>query len=184
MRDVADEADITQSLLHYYFRKRDDLFDAVFEREVKRFVTQQAKLLGSDQPLPQKMKAVVQGVIDFHIQNPHLAAFVALETHYNNSSTHAEQLRDAFSALDLAALQEEIDARAEADGRPTLDARQFMVNMMSLCLFPFIAAPIFQTIFEMDDDEYRSFMEARKEHVPQLIAAALSGRSVPSAGGA
>jgi hypothetical protein len=41
-------------------------------------------------------------------------------------------------------------------------------------LFPFVAKPIFQSIYGMDESEYNDFIEERKETVPQLIRQTLS----------
>lgn len=173
MRDVADEADITQSLLHYYFRTRDDLYEAVFERELKRFIMQQINLLTSDQPLVEKLQTIAHDAIDFHMDNPHLAAFVAFETHYNEEN--ALPVRQIFSEFDLSVLQKQVDAHADAQRQPAPDARHVLVNMMSMCLFPFIAAPILRSMMDMDKAAYRTFLEQRKQQVPQFIAAALRG---------
>jgi AcrR family transcriptional regulator len=172
MQDVADEADITQSLLHYYFRRRDDLYEVVFEQELQRFVTHQVEVLSSDRPLPDKLTTFVRRAIDFNAQNPHLAAFVAFETHYNQE--HLDRLRDAASELDLGVLQEQLDARAEDGAMEPTDARHLLMHTLSLCLFPFIARPIFQSVYEMTDAEYEAFIDERKAVVPAFIAQALS----------
>lgn len=171
MKDVADEADITPSLLHYYYRKRDHLYRAVFEEEMKRLIPAQIEVLESDRPLEEKLEAFIHGILDFHADNPHHAAFVAFEVHYNDE--HLERLREAFGQLPLDRLQDELHAHARESGREPIDARQFLTHVLSLCLFPFIARPIFQSIFDMDDDAFQAFIETRKQTVPALIRRAL-----------
>ena len=36
MQEIADEAGINKSLLHYYFRTKDRLFDAVFQEYIRK----------------------------------------------------------------------------------------------------------------------------------------------------
>lgn len=171
MQDIADEADITPSLLHYYFRKRDDLYEAVVEQEIRRLIPAQLELLTSDRPVADKLADFACGVIDFHASNPHHAAFVAFEAHYNDK--HLQKMGEAFKHLDLSVMQRQLDERA-SDGEdiPT-DARQLLMHVLSLCIFPFIAQPILQSIYDLDDEAYRSMMEKRKEEVPLLIELAL-----------
>ena len=39
MQDIADEAGINKALLHYYFRKKENLFDRVFQETLQSFVS-------------------------------------------------------------------------------------------------------------------------------------------------
>jgi AcrR family transcriptional regulator len=172
MQDIAEEADITQSLLHYYFRKRDDLYRAVFEEELKRFVPEQVDVLMSDRPLLEKLETFARGVIDFHAENLHLAAFVAFETHYNEE--HRERLEDTFADLDLSVMQQQIDARVEAGEMAPIDARHLLTNLLSMCLLPFVTAPIFRTMYGMDEDAYHDFLDERKDEVPAFVERALT----------
>lgn len=171
MQDVAEEAGITPSLLHYYYRKRDDLYRAVFEREVKRFIPKQLEVLATDKPLVPKLSEFARGVIAFHAENPHLAAFVAFETHYN--AEHQARISDAFDGLDLDRLQAQIDREADAGRIRRIDARHLITHTLSMCLMPFVGRPVLQSAMEMDDDAFDRFLEARKETVPHFIEAAL-----------
>ena len=38
MQEIADEANINKSLLHYYFRSKDKLFEAVFAFAISKFI--------------------------------------------------------------------------------------------------------------------------------------------------
>jgi AcrR family transcriptional regulator len=172
MKDVADEAGITQSLLHYYFRKRDELYRAVFQAELKRIMPKQVYELKSDAPLPEKLEAFARGVIDVHAENPHLAAFVLFETHYNDE--HFDEIREALAGLDLDVLQRQIDERVEAGNMEPMRAEHLLTNVLALALFPFVARPILQSVYGMDEDDYRTFIEERKDAVPQFVGQALT----------
>jgi AcrR family transcriptional regulator len=171
MQDIADEADITPSLLHYYYRKRDALYEAVVEQEIRRLIPAQLEILTSNQPVAEKLSDFARGVIDFHASNPHHAAFVAFEAHYNDN--HLKKMGEAFKHLDLSVMQTQLDERAAAGDEVPTDARQLLMHVLSLCIFPFIAQPIFQSIYDMEDEAYQAMMEKRKEEVPLLIQLAL-----------
>jgi hypothetical protein len=42
-----------------------------------------------------------------------------------------------------------------------------------MCIFPFIAKPIWQMSTGMNDKEFREFIDERKKIIPQLIIASL-----------
>ena len=50
---------------------------------------------------------------------------------------------------------------------------QLLMNMMSLCVFPFVGKPLLQVLSGMDDEQFISLMEERKALVPQFIIQAL-----------
>lgn len=171
MQDVAEEAGINQSMLHYYFRHRENLYRTVFKEELQRVMPAQTEVLQSDRPLPEKLCCFARNVIDFHGDNPHLAAFVLFETHYNDE--HFEEIEEALSGLDLDVLQRQIDEHAQQSGMAAIDARHLLAHTFSLCLFPFVAKPIFQSIYDLDDAAFEAFIEERKAAVPMFIERAL-----------
>jgi len=66
----------------------------------------------------------------------------------------------------VQSIQEEIDKGNIIDIMP----RQLIVNIISLCIFPFAAKPLIKAIlFENDDDTYGEFLESRKKEVSKFI---------------
>jgi hypothetical protein len=43
------------------------------------------------------------------------------------------------------------------------------MNMISMCVFPFIGKPMFMTVMKIDDNAFREFMEQRKKEIPVFI---------------
>ena len=55
------------------------------------------------------------------------------------------------------------------------DPRQLILNLISLCIFPFAAKPVVLDIFYNGDNEaYIAAMKERKELIPQLMKHLLS----------
>jgi hypothetical protein len=48
-----------------------------------------------------------------------------------------------------------------------------MLNVMSMCLFPFVARPMVQHILKISDEDYAFVLSQRKEEVSKFIHAAL-----------
>mgnify|MGYP003619612191 CR=1 FL=1 len=46
---------------------------------------------------------------------------------------------------------------------------EIILNTMSLCVHPVIAAPTFQYAFKVDNDAYMQYLEERKQLVPDMI---------------
>ena len=60
----------------------------------------------------------------------------------------------------------QIQAEVARGAMRPIDPRQFLVNLFSLCVFPFVARPILRVLFQMDDDGFAAFIEERKRELP------------------
>lgn len=175
MQDIADEAGITSSLLHYYYRSRDQLFEKVFEEEVLRMIPRGRKLIESDRPLEEKISEFARVMVEFHRENPHLAMFVAYEAHYNPD--HLGPIKDAMEEIDLSPLRAQIESRVEAGTMRPIRAEDLLANLQSMCIFPVIARPILQSILDLDEAGFEQFLEHRETSVPDFLVAALRPES-------
>ena len=54
-----------------------------------------------------------------------------------------------------------------------IEPSQLLVNMISLSIFPFAARPVVKGIFEMGEEDFDRFIEARKKEVPDFIINAI-----------
>src|SRR5687768_2357600 len=75
MKDIAEEAGVNQALLHYYFRNKAGLAEAVFRRAIGGFFPTLAGILGSDATIEEKIRTIVEKETDFILENPYLPGF-------------------------------------------------------------------------------------------------------------
>ena len=83
MQEIADEAGINKAMLHYYFRSKDKLFDAVFQDAAKNFFSKIRELLNVDKPLLEKIEYFVENYVELLLQNSFIPAFIITEVHQN-----------------------------------------------------------------------------------------------------
>jgi len=76
MQDIADDAGINRTLLNYYFRSKDQLFEAVFRKALKSFVPVIAAILQSNKPFKEYAPQLIETVIDAMLGNPQIPIFV------------------------------------------------------------------------------------------------------------
>lgn len=79
MQEIADRAGLNKTMLHYYFKTKEQLFDTVFQRALGLFLGGLAPVLTGELPLRQKMAQYVSYTIDALAENPAIAAFIAHE---------------------------------------------------------------------------------------------------------
>lgn len=167
MQDIADEADINKSMLHYYYRSKDKLFQAVLQDRMRQFFPKIRQALSSDKPLEQKIEDLVDTYYRIFRENPYLPSFVILEM-----NQHPERFRKMVRSNMIEIPQsfvEQIRREAMKGTIRQVDPRDFLINAIALSVFPFIARPMIQHIFSMDGKQYRSFLEKRKKELPAFI---------------
>ena len=51
-----------------------------------------------------------------------------------------------------------------------VDPRHLIVNLLAMCIFPFVASPIISTlIFEKESAKFTQFLSERKKTIPEFI---------------
>ena len=83
MQQIADEAGINKALLHYYFRSKDRLFEAVFLEAFARMVPNVLKIFTADLEFNDKIRGLVETYISALQQYPQIPQFILHELHRN-----------------------------------------------------------------------------------------------------
>jgi len=178
-QEIADEAGVNKALLHYYFRSKDRLAEAVFQRAARQLLPPVMATLASDEPIPAKVRRVIQLELEILSRSPFLPAYVISEAHHHperimrlvESATGASS--DGFARHIREKLQAQIDAAVAAGEMRAMAADQFAVNLLGLCLFPFAARPMLCAGLGWTTDDFERFIEERRVSLPDFFLAAL-----------
>lgn len=172
MQDIADDAGINRTLLNYYFRSKDQLFEAVFRKAMGRFVPHLAAMLNSDISFEEYIPALVETVIDTMIENPQIPIFVLQELSSNRERMPQIMKEMGINpAFALKKMEEERVIKVTGG----MDPRQVILNLLSLCIFPFAAKPVvLDILYNGDNEAYIVAMKERKKIIPQLMKHLLS----------
>ena len=175
MQEIAEEAGVNQALLHYYFGTKDGLALAVFRESAAKLFPGILRILSSDLSIEARVEQVVHHYIDTLRAHPFLPGFVLGEMNFNPERMVA--LASEMASLGvpdaprraLAALGRDLALRAKrGDFRP-INADQFMVNLASLCVFPFAARPMLSHLLGIDQAGWERFLDVRRAELPQQI---------------
>ncbi len=171
MQEIADKAGINKALLHYYYRGKEKLFEAIFRESIGKIVPRIFEIMGSPAPLAEKIAGFVGNYIDLLAENPHIPSFVLHELYRNPDRIGDTLLR---SGVDPTGLQSRLVEQLRNENCIEIEPQQLMVNIVALCIFPFVARPILQTVlFGRDPEKYREFLDSRKAEVTRFILNAL-----------
>jgi TetR/AcrR family transcriptional regulator len=167
MQEIADKAEINKSMLHYYYRSKDKLFEKVYQLSIIKVIPQIVSLLNEDLPLEQKLRNFTGKYLEIIKANPDIPLFVLHELNKNPTRLKAFMLNEIGKKVRpfLRQLEEE----AKRGNTVDLPPEQLMVNIMSMLIFPFIGRPVLQVIFEMDESDFDRFIEERQRILPDYI---------------
>src|SRR6266542_5494953 len=76
MQDIAAEAGVNQALLHYYFRSKDRLSEAVFRRAAAELFPRVIEVMASAAALEEKVARVVHLELDHLSRTPYLPGYI------------------------------------------------------------------------------------------------------------
>ena len=166
MQEIADEAGINKSLLHYYFRSKDKLFDVIFNNIVMSFAPRIVEILNSPISLFDKIELFVATYIDLLLKNPYIPGFLVNEIS-KNPSRIVSTLK--MHGVNPNIMREQLRNEVEAGIIRPMKVEDLMTNLISLCVFPFVAKNIFCMVLEMSEEEYMQFLAARKKEIPAFM---------------
>ena len=178
MQEIANEAGVNKALLHYYFRSKDRLAEAVFQRVAAGLFGRIAQVLTSPMELEDKVRALIAAYLDQLTKTPFVPGYVLseLNLHPDRAGQFVEMISRASGASPsgvIGLLQQQIDARVRDGSMREIDADQFFTNLVSLCVFPFAAKPLLCAVLRMDDRGFTDYIERRKAALPAFYLDAL-----------
>ena len=174
MQEIANKAGINKSMLNYYFRYKENLFEAIFEEEFLKLVPKISVILNSDKPLSYKISTFVDIYIDMLIENPFIPNFVLNELNKNPGKiVKILEKYDINPHIFISQLNKETESN---DNNP-VNLVSLIVNILSLCIFPFIGRPILNAVFfNNDTSKYQDFLNERKKEITALMINSINKR--------
>jgi AcrR family transcriptional regulator len=167
MQEIADEAGINKSMLHYYFRSKELLFKAVFMEAFSTLAPQLNEILNADSSICDKIKDFSYNYITFIIAHPYLPNFILQEMNRNDEFVNDLISKKHFPSIKKFKSQVE-EKVADGTLKP-IKAEHLFINIMALNIFPFIASPLLKKVLKTTDTAFKKLIEERKTEVAAFI---------------
>lgn len=167
---IAKAAGVTHAMLHYYFNKKENLFNEVFENKLALIFTSLTTSFNNpDLSFIDKIKLGMELHFDFLAANPTLPRFLI-----NELIARPERLQIFENNLNGSAkifiqyVQELIDNEVQKGEINEIEAIQLIINIGSLNVFVFTALPLIES-FAFPPHMKVEFLEKRKQENIKLI---------------
>ncbi|MFD0941712.1 TetR/AcrR family transcriptional regulator [Pedobacter boryungensis] len=162
-QDIADAAGVNRTLVNYYFRSRDILFEQVAEEARAEMSEQLESVFSAKIEFKEKVQRLITVFMDQAIKFPYREMYV-VTAFKRTDKTVPDEKKNRIKKF-LAEIKEEMEL-----GRiKKMDPRQFLMNLFSLMAYPLITTCINKSLYNINDKEYLKLMQERKQLIFDMI---------------
>ena len=168
-RDIAKEANLNLALINYYFRSKEKLFEIIMLESMMNFMQSLVSVFNDpNTSLKEKTKLISGNYINLLSKEPDLPLFILSELRTGGllillSSMGINQM------MRNSVFYKQIEEDIQNGKIKNEDPMQYIMNIISLSVFPFIANPMLKLMGGIDDKDFKNKMEERKKWIPKWI---------------
>ena len=162
-RDIAEEADINLALLNYYFRSKQNLFQIIIEEKFDvLFGVINPVLSNSEISIEEKIETLVTNYTNLLLENEDLAFFVLSEMKTNKFIL--KKVKQNAKMLSQPIIENQLKERGF-----TISSINFIMNIVSMTMFPFISKPLFVSTGLVKEEDFTNFVIDRQKQIPTWV---------------
>ena len=167
MQEIADEAAINKAMLHYCFKNKELLFQAVFLNAFGQLAPQINEIFNSQDSIFDKIRKFTHSYISFVMLNPYLPQFVIQEM--NNNPEFVMSFLKNENRPNPTLLIAQIEGEIANGILKPINPKHLLMNMFSMTVFPFAAQMMIKGMLQISDAEFNQMMEERKTSIAEQI---------------
>lgn len=162
-QDIADAAGVNRTLLNYYFRSRDILFEQVAIEARTEMSAELDSVFSADLEFKEKVQQLINVFMDQAMKYPYREMYVITEMNRSEKTVPEEKKVRIMKFL------KEIDAEMENGKIKKMDPRQFLMNLFALMVYPLLSNCLNKSLYNINDTEYLKLMKDRKKLIFEMI---------------
>lgn len=157
-QEIADAAGVNRTLINYYFRSRDKLFDLVF-RDAQDYEQKRTEsIIFSELPFKAKIEEFIDESFLVAKEYPYMELYMV--TQFNQGCYFKDE--EGMDRM-LKKFYEEFEVAMEEGLIRKMEPIQFIINMISLISFPVAMRPLFQKSMRLTNEDYERILGDRKQ---------------------
>lgn len=176
MQEIADEAEINKAMLHYFFRSKEKLFEAVFLNAFGKLAPQINQIFNSEDSVFIKIEKFTESYINFVLEYPFLPQFIVQEM--NNNSEFVSNFLKVENRPNPIKLIAQIEKEIELGIIKPIHPKQLLLDIFSMTIFSFAAQGLIKGMLQLTEEEFKSLMIERKKHISNQIIMAIKNDEV------
>lgn len=159
-QEIADEAKVNRTLINYYFRKRDTLFDIILEQAFKEHEQLGLHIFNQKIPFREKLENFIDSQIAYESEYPYAPSYIVSRMNENNIIKHKF---DQSSSLELReTITREINEQIALGNIKPIEPAHFILNLLAMLSFPVTMKPLMKTALMISNEDYEKLLSERK----------------------
>ncbi|MDR0430071.1 MAG: TetR/AcrR family transcriptional regulator [Tannerellaceae bacterium] len=170
MGDIAAEVGISRTALHYYFRTKELLFEAIFGQLMGRLLPNIAILMEEASTILEKIPGIIEQYLSAIKQNPLFPIFIINEMNRNPEHLFQTIMKNSNRIQPLLQLKKQVYDEMEnglLKKRPLIDVAS---TLLSLVIFPFlIHLPLTAIFLDGDRKAFEKYIDNRASLIIEVM---------------
>ena len=162
-QEIADEAGVNRTLINYYFRSRDNLVQIVFDEAHRVEKEKSEVIMRSDLNFKEKISKFIEESLQTSLKYPYLETYIVSQI--NKGSCHKRDVEKT----DLKKLYRDIEKEMDAENIEKMEPIQFLLNMISLLVFPSAVRPLIMENMKINDKDFDRLIADRKDIILRIL---------------
>ncbi len=171
VEQITKKANINKAMLFYYFGSKKNLYELIVKKTVKVLLSSIRELILPNLSAETFLERFPAIYIDFFSRNRHFVNMLSLDM-IQNPEFMTRLFSNAFKEKfgdKPAPLEQMVNRWFENGEISESSSTHFMLNIMSLVIFPFIFKPIPEAILGKTAESDQTFFEYRKKSIENIL---------------
>lgn len=170
MGDVAAEAGIGRTALHYYYRTKEMLFDAIFDQLIGALLPNLGAIIDENTSFLEKLPKIIDQYVKTLQRNPLFPIFVINELERAPEHIYHSILKNPSRIEPIIRMRRQMEKEMEQGLLKKLPVYYVATTLISLLVFPMLVRNPFTAIFMGGDaGKYEDFLQERIPFVTDIM---------------
>lgn len=177
VQSIAKKANCNKTLIHYYFRNKDRLYEEVFDYHFTQLFLTVYQAITDAPTFKETLIRFVDQFIEFLKEFGPYPILMLKEMDMESKKKRFERIKEKTGTGSVSLFKEKMGEAAERGEIRDLDARHTFMSIIGACTQLFIAYPILSISGHGSPEKKERFIEEHKKHVIELIYNGLRTRN-------
>jgi TetR/AcrR family transcriptional regulator len=169
LHSIAKRAGYNKTLIHYYFRNKEQLYEEVFDYHFTHFFLSVHKAITDAPTFKETLIRFVDQFTEFLKEFGPYPILMLKEMDKESRRKQFERVKEKTGTGPISLFKEKMQEAIERGEIRDLDARHTFMSITGACTHLFIAFPVLSLSNGGSQDKRDKFIEEHKKHVIELI---------------
>lgn len=168
-QEIADAAQVNRTLVHYYFRSRDALFQQVFLEGKNELRTNLSNVFSKDISFREKIEQLIDTYNSFIQNYPYQEIFLINAVNCKQHSLFDLGEASIEHQERMLAFIEEIRKQMDLGIIKRMEPEIFLMNIYAMISYPIMMKPLYTKVFCISSEAMEAKLQERKRVIMELF---------------